>query len=491
MLKLKLSLLCVLTVFLGNGQEGQEWTSGLESNIESLMSSYKAVGLSVAVVKDNKIIYAQGFGLRNLEEELPVTPNTVFPIGSITKSFTGAVLGGLENKKLLSLKDKPSEHIPGFKFYNNEMDASIAIEDLLSHKSGIGDQGTSQVFFPDSSISRTVKRLRYLEPQDEVKNSFAYSNMAYTLAGGIIEQVTGESWDKNIHTAIFQPLHMSNSSTTYEKMKETKNYALGYGLYQGRIVDVPYEPMYSIKPAGAIKSTAIDMGNWMMAWLNNGVFEGNQVLPQSYVQKAMTLQNISEGGYEKDAFLFGDGFGWRLRSSYGHFRVEHGGNNFGFSAELMMFPFDKIGIVVLTNQNLSLLPFMVADAIVQRMFELDREIEYPVKVDEVYRPALDNKGLNTAKLPSHPLKDYQGTYYAKGYGEIEIIKKEEELFAQLPTYRFKLEHLNFNSFYFKGTSDFKEPYSPEFTVKFEVDTEGSVFALKMYSQKKPIDFIKK
>jgi len=487
----RLIWILLLAMSLGYGQEIETSLTGLDDEIDRLMKQYKAVGLSVAVVKENEIIFSKGFGYRNLDQKLPVSPKTIFPIGSVTKSFTGAVLGILEHSGQLSLKDKPSEHIPGLSFYNDKMNSSITIEDLLSHKSGIGDQGTTQIFFPDSSILKTIKRLRYLKPQDEVKNSFAYSNMAYTLAGGIIEGVTGKSWEDNISTTIFQPLKMKNSFTSYEEMKETKNFSIGYGLYEDEIVEVPYEPMYSINPAGAIKSSTLDMCNWMMTWLNNGDFEGKEVLPQRYVKEATTLQNISHGNYEKDAFLFGDGFGWRLRSSYGHYRVEHGGNSFGFSSELIMFPFEKIGIVVLTNQNLSLLPFVVADTIVRRLFQIATDIEYPVKVDEVYRPASKSKGLNEEEPPTHSLEDYEGIYYANGYGKIEVIKTAGGLYANFPTYTFKLEHLNYNSFYLKGTSEFKEPYSPEFTVKFTVDTEARIDALNIYSPKEPIEFVKK
>jgi hypothetical protein len=224
--------------------------------------------------------------------------------------------------------------------------------------------------------------------------------------------------------------------------------------------------------------------------LNNGYFKGDVVLPESYVKNAMTLHNIGDDIYEKDAFLFGDGLGWRLRSSYGHYRVEHGGNSFGFSSELIMFPFEKIGIVVLTNQNLSLLPYMVADIIVRRLFQLDRAVEYPISVEEVYKPELKSKGLNKEKMPTHSLNDYEGNYMAKGYGEITIIKVGDGLFAKFPTYGFKLEHLYHNSFYLKGTEDFDEPYSPEFTVKFNYNPQGKIATLQLYSQEEPIDFIK-
>jgi CubicO group peptidase (beta-lactamase class C family) len=489
-IKFKYTLALILFVQYCFSQNIPSELNGIEDDINYLIKQYDAVGLSVAVVKDGEIIYSKGFGYRDLEQKLPVTTNTVFPIGSMTKSFTGALLGILEAKNQILLTEKPSVYIPDFHFYNDKMDNLITIEDLLSHKSGIGDQGTSQVFFPDNNKLKTVQRLKYLKPEGEIKNSFLYSNMAYTLAGTIVEQVTNKSWDLNIQERIFGPFKMSNSYTSYEGMKRSNNYSYGYGLYKGKTEKINFENMYAIGPAGAIKSTVLDMSKWMLAWLNNGDFEGLNVIPTAYVKKATVLQNSDGSDYEKEAFLFGNGFGWRLRSSYGYFRVEHGGNNFGFSSDMMLFPFEGIGIVVLTNQNLSSLPYMIADNIVKRLFELEPEAKYPTVITDIYKPNPERKGLNKDTLPTHPLEDFVGAYFAKGFGKIEVIKEGTKLFAILPTYKFLLEHLNYNSFFFKGTMDFKEPFSPEWTIKFIDDTRGEITVLELHSQKEPIEFVK-
>ncbi|MFV0304640.1 MAG: serine hydrolase [Moheibacter sp.] len=463
---------------------------GLEQDIENLMKLYNAIGLSVSVVENNSVIYSKGFGYRDLENKLPVTTNTIFPIGSVTKAFTGSILGILEFENQLSLKSKPASYLPNFEFYNDKMNNLITIEDLLSHKSGIGNQGTSQIVFPEKNRLKMVQRLKYLKPEAEVKNSFEYSNMAYTLAGAIIEQVTGDSWEANIQEKIFTPLEMTNSYTILEDMKKASNYSLPYGIYKGEIEKVKFEDFNSISPAGAIKSSVNDMSNWMLTWLNDGLYKENQVIPQQYVYKATRLQNIkSEDAYEKDAFLFGDGFGWRLRSSYGRYRIEHGGNTFGFSSDLAIYPFDGVGIVVLTNQDSSTLPFMVVDNIARRLFKIDPVPNYPVNVTEIYKP-LPYKKFNKDKMPTHPLNSFCGTYHARGFGTIEVVKEDDALFAVLPTYKFRLEHLNYDTFFLKPTNDFKDIFNPQFDIQFITNTSGEIISLKMYSQKEPIEFNK-
>lgn len=308
-------LICIL-FFVHNtlGQSNEKSFHHFDQKIESLMHDYKAVGLSVAVIQNNKVIYSKGFGYRDLEKKLPVTTKTVFPIGSVTKAFTGALLGILEKENKVDLKAKPSAYIPEFKFYNDKMNDRITIEDLLSHKSGIGNTGTADVFFPTKNRLKAVKRLQYLKPEAAIKNSFAYSNMGYTLAGTIAEQVTHKTWDNSIKEEIFGPLAMQNSYTTLAEMVKSAEYSLPYGLYQGEVEEVQYEKFHSLSPAGAIKSNVIDMTNWIMTWLNKGRFEEKQIIPADYVEKASRLQNINNYTYEQDAFLFGEGFGWRLRS---------------------------------------------------------------------------------------------------------------------------------------------------------------------------------
>lgn len=491
MIKIKFiyTITLVLFIQLCFSQNKSPELKGIENDITLLIKQYNAVGLSVAIVKDDKIVYSQGFGYRDLEHKLPVTTNTVFPIGSTTKAFTGSLLGILESQNQVSLKEKPALYLPYFQFYNDKMNNMITLEDLLCHKSGIGNQGTSEIFFPSNNKLKVVQRLKYLKPESEIKNSFEYSNMGYTLAGTIVEQITEKSWETNIQEKIFEPLAMTNSYTTIQKMKKSTNYSLPYGIYKDTTEKVKFEEFHSVSPAGAIKSTVNDMSNWMLTWLNDGVFNEIKVIPSNYINQATRLQNIKGGNYDKDAFLFGDGFGWRLRSSYGHYRIDHGGNTFGFSSALIMFPLEKIGVVVLTNQDNSLLPHIIADNITRRLFKIEPELEYPVNVTEIFKPST-YKSLNKDKMPTHSLNSYCGTYKAKGFGKIEIVHEENKLHAVLPTYKFQLEHLNYDSFFLKATNEFKDIFNPEFTIQFITNTEGNISQLKMYSQKEPIEFNK-
>ncbi len=472
------------------GQQLPKELKGLDTKIEDLIRQHNAVGLAVAVVKDDKVLYSKGFGYRNLEEKLPVNENTIFHIASMTKAFTGSLLGILEGENKLSLKDRPADHIPNFQFYNDQMNRLITIEDLLSHKSGLGSHGSSIVLFPENDKLKTVKRLKYLKPQAEIKNSWAYSNVGYTLTGTITEQVTGNSWENNVKQKLFIPLDMKATVTSVEAMKKTHNFSFGYARYKGTTERTIFENYHSSAPAGAIKSTVSDLSNWIRVWLNNGTFNGKQVIPQKYIRAASRLQNVKHAEeYEEGSFLWGEGFAWRLRAWEGHFRMRHGGNTNGFSTLMELFPLDNMGIVVLTNQKNSLLPYSVSDYISRKLLGKP-EVEFPVIVNDRFKPSAEGKPLNEEKLPTHTLQAFTGNYHANGYGKVEVVLEEGKLYAYLPTYKFKLAHLNYNTFYFKPIKGFQEDFNPGFPVKFIDDTYGEITKFEFHAAKEPIIFLR-
>lgn len=429
MTKLKIVILLLLTTNLTFGQKTDTRLNGLDTEIENLLKTYNAVGLSIAVVENNKTVYSKGFGFRDLENKLPATANTIFPIGSITKSFTSSLLGILENQNHLSLKDKPSLYIPKLQFYNDKMDNLIAIEDLLSHKSGIGNVDGTYILFPADKRESIIPRLKYLKPNGAIKDSWIYSNLGYVIAGTIIEKTTNECWEKNIQDKIFKPLNMNSSSTSITEMTKTKDYSLGYGINNNQSQKVLFAELNNDKPGGAINSTANDMANWMTTWLNNGTFQTKEILPKNYILEATSMKAIDNGfppeTSDPNIYTFGYGYGWKVNSSNGHYKVHHGGNVSGFSSQLVMYPTDNLGIVVLTNQHNSILPYIVADIITNRMLKLKRTEwnKYPVKVSDIYVTNTDIKGINKEKMPTHNLTDYCGKFSNLGFGTFEIVNE--------------------------------------------------------------------
>ncbi len=496
MTKLKLVISLLLTTHLTFGQKTDSRLNGLDTEIENLLKTYNAVGLSIAVVENSKTIYSKGFGFRDLENKLPVTANSIFPIGSITKSFTASLLGILENQNQLSLKDKPSLYIPKLQFYNDKMDNLITIEDLLSHKSGIGSVDGTYILFPADRRENIIPRLKYLKPNGAINDSWIYSNLGYVIAGAIIEKATNESWEKNIQDKIFKPLNMNSSNTSIKEMTKTKDYSFGYGISNNLSQKVLFAELNNDKPGGAINSTANDMANWMTTWLDNGTFQTKEILSKNYIQEATSLKAIDNGfppeTSNPNVYTFGYGYGWKVNSSNGHYKVHHGGNVSGFSSQLVMYPTDNLGIVVLTNQHNSILPYIVADIITNRMLKLQRTEwnKYPVKVSDIYIAGTEIKDLNKEKMPTHNLTDYCGKFSHLGFGTFEIINENNALYAVFPDYKFRLEHQYYDIFVLKPTKEIPQIMNPEFFLNFSIDNEGNISSVKINLQAEPVEFIK-
>lgn len=491
-MKKNILTLIFLTTFISLfGQSDDNRLKVLDKEIEKWMEAYKAVGLSITIVENEEILYSKGFGYRDLENKKLITENTVFPIASCSKAFTATMLGMLEAENKLSLTDRPATHIPNLQFNTAEMNASISIADLLSHKSGIGGVNGTLVLFPENNRLKVMGKLKYIKPEGKVKESSIYSNMAYTVAGTVIEEVTNKTWEENIQYKIFSPLKMNHSFTSLELAKNTGDFSFGYGMFQNEIKKVKFEEYYDYKPAGGIRSTSKDLANWMLAWINEGKFENNQVIPKSFIKNARKFHNSRDGDDNANLFFQGYGLGWRVEARDGEYRVQHGGNTSGFATLVVIYPFKKFGITILTNQDDSVLPYIIADIVQNRMLNKKRVDEYPVIVPDIYRPSGLNTALNNEQPPSKNLSSFVGEYEHKGYGTVKIILEDEKLYAIYPSYKFFLEHLHYDIFVMKSLEDVSDIFNPEFAVNFKMNENGEISNFTMNLQSEPVEFIRK
>lgn len=498
MIKIKIIALLLFCANLSFGQKTDTRLNGLDKEIETLIKKYNAVGLSVAIVENNVTIYSKGFGYRDLENKLPVNENTVFPIGSITKSFTSSLIGVLQDQKKIFVNDKPSQYIPKLQFYNDKMDNLITINDLLCHRSGLGNIDGSYTFFPTEKRQDQdlLMRLKYIKPNGAINDSWIYSNFGYVLLGILIESASGKSWESILQENIFNPLQMTSSSTDNNKMFATNNYSFGYGMLDGKVKKVLFEQLNIEKPVGGINSTAKDLTNYMRMWLNNGTFNENHILSQKYIQDATSFKAIDNGAppdeSDPSVYMFGYGYGWKIVSRKGHYCFNHGGNISGFSSQMALFPTDKLGIVVLTNQNNSLLPYIVTDIITNRILKLPQTTidKYPVKVTDINTISSTIKPLNKDKQPTHNLIDYCGKYTNAGYGTFEITKEDDNLFIKYPKNKFQLEHQYYDIFMMKAIKEMSQYFNPEFYLNFNLDYDGNIESVKINFQNEPVEFIK-
>ncbi|WP_336960373.1 serine hydrolase [Chryseobacterium contaminans] len=467
-------------------QEAKENLKGLDDEINKILNDYKAVGLSVAIVKNDKIIYTKGYGYRDYENKLPVTPNTVFCIGSNTKAFTSALIGMLNDEKKLSLQAKPSRYIPGLTFSTDRMNTLITIEDLLEHRSGLGSIDGTYIFFPAAKRIDLMQRLPFVKENGEPKNSWKYSNFGYLMLGTIAEQLNGKSWDDLIREKILNPLRMNNSNTSIEEMVKQKDFSYPYGLYQNTIEKVLFQKPDNDKPGAAVNSSAADMGNWIRLWLNSGSFENKQLISKEYTKNAISAKIVIDGTppvkSDQKNYLFAHGYGWFTQIFKGHYKVWHAGAVSGFNSSVFLFPAEKFGVVVLVNQQNSDLSSTIANMISIRMLGLDDNKPYAYEKEQydIIKPDKDmNIVINEKKRPTHDLDSYCGEYTNKGYGTFKISRSGNNLFVTFPGFKFILIHKQYDLFSSKLTEDVPQQMNPDFDFNFNLDNKGNVSEVVM------------
>jgi CubicO group peptidase (beta-lactamase class C family) len=328
----------------------QDYSSALAAIEKALDDKRKELGipgLSLAIVKDDQIIYLKGLGEKDTEKKLPVTPDTRFAIGSASKAFTAmlAVLAVDEGK--LSLDDSPKKFLPYFTLRDPEAAAKITLRDLLSHRSGLNRTDFAMV---TGMLNREelIRVAGQAKPTAKLGEKFQYQNIMYAAAGEAVAKAENSTWDKLIATRIFKPLGMTNSDTSAAAMQKARDYSFGYDYNPSTKVTrrLPQREITAAAPAGAINSSARDMAQWLRLMLNNGSVNGKRLLSEKSFDELVRKQMNIAGPVDY-------GLGWFLRQWNGHKVVEHGGNIDGFNSQVALMPDQKLGFVLLTNVTAS------------------------------------------------------------------------------------------------------------------------------------------
>ncbi len=455
-------MLCLLTLF-ASAQSKKTKTAdpltGIDTLFNRILKDQQVAGFAVAVVSGDQVIYSKGFGYRDLENKKPVTPNTLFAIGSSTKAFTSSLIGLLAKEGKLSLDGRATSYLPQLRFFNDQMNNTITLRDMMCHRTGLSRYDLSWFVFNTSNRDSLIQRVRYMEPTAGIREKWQYNNFMFLAQGMVVEKLTGKTWEQNIKERFFEPLEMNRSNTSIAELEKDADASLPYTVNSLNAIEkVDYYNIDGMGPAGSINSSVNDMTHWLKTWISGGSYKGKEILPTSYVREAASSQMVMGGGMpaeDPDIYLSDYGLGWMISSYRGHYMVEHGGNINGFSASVSLFPTDKLGIVVLTNQNTSGVPEMVLKSIADRMFAL-KTIDWngralkakaaarTAEASKVKKQSLTERILKTT--PSHPLKDYDGIYEHPAYGAISVWAKNDSLFATMGKERLLLKHYHYDVF---------------------------------------------
>ncbi|MCH9811193.1 serine hydrolase [bacterium] len=467
--------------------------SNIDDIIEGFREKTEIPGICVSVTTKNTVLHKNAYGFKDLENNLPATTNTLFQVGSISKSFTAILTAILEEEGLVKFDDKLSDLIPFFT-HNDE----ITLRDYLSHQSGYG---AHDALWINKRYSRNemVEKLRFIPQELPHRRAFNYQNNGYMLAAHALECVTGKSWEELLSEKILSPLHLDNTYLDLKDMLAKPDFAYGYSDHIHPNKRLSYLDPHTIAPAGGMCMNIEDLTTWTQFLLKKGaglVYENTfeELCTPQIFTNLRSLYNL-----DKYIQMEGYGMGFFVIIYQGYKIIFHAGNIDGFSSLVAFLPEQNFGISILTNKDHSLSPLFMTVAILEEYFELERlnGLEtYVALRKELKKGAIAKKELSFSSrkadtVPTHLLSDYTGVYTHPAYGEMEISLVGNDLKGTYNDMVLPLEHWHHGVF--SATSECPLVHCHGVKFNFSSDFEGEIDGVRVLfkEQDGPIHFTKK
>ncbi len=453
---------------------------GFDQLGEDALKALKVTGAAMAVVKNDKIVYAKGFGYKDLENKTPATPDTIFAIGSSSKAFTVFALGRLVDEGKLEWDAPVRNYIPWFKLYDQEAGARLSVRDLVTHRSGLPRHDL--LWYNNKTASREdlVRALAYLPPTADLREKWQYNNLMFLTAGYLLETLTGKPWEEAVRSLVFEPLGMKRSNFSVLDSQKDSDFAYPYNFVDKAYEKLPFRDITNVGPAGSINSSVNEMARWVSVHLADGKFEGRDLLSASTVSD-MHNPHMVTGAVSSSPDIAATAYamGWFTDVYRGHRRVHHGGNIDGFSAQVAFLPDDGLGFVVLTNMNGTSYPELLVRTATDKILGLEAHDWIGEAVKQLEKAEGEIKKAEEKKItrkvpgtkPAHPLADYAGLYVHPGYGSLAVELAAGRLSFTYNAIKTNLDHGHYETF--DGVV-IEDPTFKDFKLTFRTDVNGRV-----------------
>ncbi len=495
----------LLEASLALAQPAQVVPPDLDSYVQRVMTSFDVPGVSLAIVKDNTVVVARGYGVRKLGEPTPVDAKTLFGIASNTKVFTAAALGLLVEQGKLQWDAPVINYLPWFQMYDPYVTRELTIRDLLVHRSGLGLGAGDLLWWPASTYDRKeiARRLRYIEPATSFRSAYAYDNVLYLVAGEVIETLSGQSWEDFVSTRILAKVGMTGSNVRHSAAAAAGNIASPHAPVDGKVRPIQPFDSDNTNPAGGINACAEDMAKWMRVLLNEGQLADGSRLFSAATWRQLSTPVTPEPNAPPPPELpalasnfRGYALGLEARDLRGHKVLTHTGGLPGYVSRVLLVPDLKLGVAVLTNQEsgeaFNAIAFGVADAYIggprSQWLEGYEKIRARSAAALVQAEQKTASARNAASRPSLPLAGYARTYRDAWYGDITIAQEGGTLvmrFTKTPSLVGDLEHWQYDTFVVRWRD--RELRADAF-VTFALNPDGTVDRAKMQAVSPSTDF---
>ena len=475
---------------------------GFDAYMEQLLKDWNTPGIGVGIVVNDKLVFAKGYGYRDYGRKVPFTPTTLCPIASNSKLFTAIAAGMLVEKGKLTWDKPVREAVPTIQFYNDQLNNNVTLRDMLSHRTGVTRHDL--IWFKSPFTRKELfEKLKYLEPQQPMRETFLYNNLMFSAVGYIIELQSGKTWEQYVRQNIFEPLDMTTTTYTISDMLKQPDHGVPYREKRDsfELYPIPYyEDTEGVAPAGAIISNVSELSHWLVALMNDGKYNGKQVLPpevlKATMQPAIGLPNALGEALGYWEVLNPDyGMGRQTASYRGRLMTFHGGDLPGFHSQVSFLPNDKIGAIVLViGDHAAPLYNVVSYNVYERLLGMEQTpwSERRLKIrlankkaaTEARAKAGGDRVPNTK--PSHALADYAAEYENPAYGIVKIGLKSDQLDFNFHEFQYPLSHFHYDRF---DTPD-DEQYG-KFSVNFRTNPQGDISDAVMSLDEAEVVFTRK
>ena len=465
------------------------------------MSEFNVPGMAVGIVKGQKVLLAEGFGVLEIDKPETVDTATLFKIASNSKAFTTAALAVLVDDGLISWDGLVIDYIPEFRMKDPWVTASFTVRDLLTHRSGLPAFVGDMMLWPEPNAftaADIIYALRFFEAASGFRTRYAYDNLLYIVAGEIIARVSGKTWGEFVESRVMRPAGMQHCFADRIPKNKMRNLAVPHGVIEGRfsVIDrsrIRLQPPVSAA-AGGIVCSLDDMLTWVRTQLNHGTTPGGLELFSATqgreMWKPQMILGVSERDYELNRTHFkAYGLGWRLADVHGFKEVSHTGTLAGMMSYVVMVPELDLGVVLLTNGSSSAARTAVMSTIVRSFMSNVEQIDWVrLMLDEAQakqqseQPAvIEEAPEKAAREPcaAPELTTLTGRYRDPWFGDVTISLEDGQLlFAadKSPKFKGPMQHDDGNRFVLRWTDRTLEA---DAYVTFETDKDGRVMGISM------------
>jgi CubicO group peptidase (beta-lactamase class C family) len=471
----------------------------VEAYAPKVLTDWHAPGVAVAAVKDGKVVFIHGYGVREIGKPEPVDEHTVFAIASCSKAFTAAALAILADERKIGFNDPATKYLPGFQLSDPFVTRELTVRDLLCHRSGLGTFAGDLVWYNTTyDRGEVLRRVRFLKPTTSFRSAFGYQNILYLAAGEIVPAATGVSWDDFVKDRIFVPLGMATAVTSPKAC--SANAATPHAVKAEKPIAVPRYNTDNVAPAAGVNASADDLSKWLRLQLGMGEFEGKRIYSAASARMMWTPQTAlplaSDPGTLSPAHLKAYALGWFVSDYHGRLRVEHDGSIDGMLSKVILLPELKAGVVALTNSDTPAAD-LVANRVIDDLLGLppkDRNSPALARHKSRERAAKYLADRTTAarakdSKPTLPLGQYAGKFGGDLYGDVTVAEEDDKLVLRfLPAQVFvaDLEHWQFDTFRVKWRT--LNPYIPDGWATFVLDRNGKPGELRIDCPNDDFDF---